>query len=208
MGRSTLLKPIILAVSLLLSFSAVASAQLTKLIAGYGSISSAQFPAWMAKESGIFRKNGLDVELVFFRGSTTAVMALLARETPISQVTGPPVVSASLRGSDAVMIAGGYVLADYWLMSRSEIKTAEQLKGGSIAVSTFGGQSEFVARIALKKLGLTPGKDVTFVQIGSPPDRLTSLQTGKVRGAVLNPPDSFVGEKKGFYTLEIGRAHV
>jgi NitT/TauT family transport system substrate-binding protein len=201
MGRSTLLKPIILAVSLLLSFSAVASAQLTKLIAGYGSISSAQFPAWMAKESGIFRKNGLDVELVFFRGSTTAVMALLARETPISQVTGPPVVSASLRGSDAVMIAGGYVLADYWLMSRSEIKTAEQLKGGSIAVSTFGGQSEFVARIALKKLGLTPGKDVTFVQIGSPPDRLTSLQTGKVRGAVLNPPDSFVGEKKGFYTL-------
>jgi len=128
-------------------------------------------------------------------------MALLARETPISQVTGPPVVSASLRGSDAVMIAGGYVLADYWLMSRSEIKTAEQLKGGSIAVSTFGGQSEFVARIALKKLGLTPGKDVTFVQIGSPPDRLTSLQTGKVRGAVLNPPDSFVGEKKGFYTL-------
>jgi NitT/TauT family transport system substrate-binding protein len=143
------LKIVILAVSLLLSFSSVASAQLTKLIAGYGSISSAQFPAWMAKESGIFRKNGLEVELVFFRGSTTAVMALLARETPISQVTGPPVVSASLRGADSVMIAGGYVLADYWLMSRSEIKTAEQLKGGSVAVSTFGGQSEFVARIAL-----------------------------------------------------------
>ena len=195
------MKLVILASSLLLSFSSVASAQLTKLIAGYGSISSAQFPAWMAKESGIFRKNGLEVELVFFRGSTTAVMALLARETPISQVTGPPVVSASLRGADSVMIAGGAVVADYWLMSRSEIKTAEQLKGGSVAVSTFGGQSEFVARIALKKLGLTPVKDVTMVQIGAPPDRLTALQTGKVRAALLNPPDSFVGEKKGFYTL-------
>ena len=195
------MKIVIWAVSLLLSFSSVASAQLTKLIAGYGSISSAQFPAWMAKEAGIFRKNGLDVELVFFRGSTTAVMALLARETPISQVTGPPVVSASLRGSDAVMIAGGAVVADYWLMSRSDMKTAEQLKGGSVAVSTFGGQSEFVARIALKKLGLTPVKDVTMVQIGAPPDRLTALQTGKVRASLLNPPDSFVGEKKGFYTL-------
>jgi NitT/TauT family transport system substrate-binding protein len=195
------LKIVILAVSLLLSFSSVASAQLTKLIAGYGSISSAQFPAWMAKEAGIFRNNGLDVELVFFRGSTTAVMALLARETPITQVTGPPVVSASLRGSDAVMIAGGAVVADYWLMSRSDMKTAEQLKGGSVAVSTFGGQSEFVARIALKKLGLTPVKDVTMVQIGAPPDRLTALLTGKVRAALLNPPDSFVGEKKGFYTL-------
>jgi NitT/TauT family transport system substrate-binding protein len=195
------LKIVILAVSLLLSFSSVASAQLTKLIAGYGSISSAQFPAWMAKEAGIFRNNGLDVELVFFRGSTTAVMALLARETPITQVTGPPVVSSSLRGSDAVMIAGGAVVADYWLMSRSDMKTAEQLKGGSVAVSTFGGQSEFVARIALKKLGLTPVKDVTMVQIGAPPDRLTALQTGKVRAALLNPPDSFVGEKKGFHTL-------
>ena len=128
------MKPIILAISLLLSFSSVTSAQLTKLITGYGSISSAQFPAWMAKESGIFRKNGLDVELVFFRGSTTAVMALLARETPISQVTGPPVVSASLRGSDAVIIARGYVLADYWLISKIEIKTAEQLKEGTITV--------------------------------------------------------------------------
>ena len=195
------MKIVILAVSLLLSLSSVASAQLTKLIAGYGSISSAQFPAWMAKEAGIFRQNGLDIELVFFRGSTTAVMALLARETPISQVTGPPVVSASLRGSDAVMIAGGAVVADYWLMSRSDMKTAEQLKGGSIAVSTFGGQSEFVARLALKKLGLTPVKDVTMVQIGAPPDRLTALQTGKVRAALLNPPDSFVGEKNGFYTL-------
>src|SRR4030095_6255679 len=170
-----LLKIVIVAVSLLLSFFSVASAQLTKLIAGYGSISSAQFPAWMVKEAGIFRKNGLDLELFFFRGSTTAVMALLAREPPISQVTGPPVVSASLRGSDAVMIAGGYVRADYWLMSRSDMKTAEQLKGGTVAVSTFGGQSEFVARIALKKLGLTPGKDVTMVQIGAPPDRLTRL---------------------------------
>lgn len=196
------MKLAILAVSFLLSLlSSIASAQLTKLIVGYGSISSAQLPAWMAKETGIFAKNGLDVQLIFFKGSTTAVMALLAKETPISQVTGPPIVSAALRGVDCVMIAGGAVVADYWLMSRSDIKSAEQVKGGSIAVSTFGGQSEFVARIALKKLGLTPGKDVTLVQIGAPPDRMTALETGRVRAAVLNPPDSFVGEKNGFYTL-------
>ena len=195
------MKQVILAVSFLLSFSSsIASAQLSKIAVGYGSISAAQFPVWMAKEAGIFAKNGLDVQLIFFKGSTTAVMSLLARETPISQVTGPPVVSAALRGADSVMIAGGAVVADYWLMSRPETKTAEQLKGGIVAVSTFGGQSEFVARIALKKLGLTPA-NVTMVQIGTPPDRLTALQTGKVRAALLNPPDSFVGEKHGFYTL-------
>ena len=196
------MKTAILAVSLFLLFSfSVTSAQVSKMTVGYGAISAAQFPAWMAKESGIFGKNGLDIQLVFFRGSTTAVMALLSRETPISQVTGPPIVSASLRGADSVMIAGGSVIADYWLMSRPEIKTAEQLKGGAIAVSTFGGQADFVARIALKRLGLTPVKDVVIVQIGTASDRVTALETGKVRAAVLNPPDSFIGQKKGFYTL-------
>lgn len=194
------MKKTILAVSLVLLFSfSSASAQVTKMAVGYGSISSAQLPAWIAKETGIFTKNGLDVQLVFFKGSTTAVMALLSRETPISQVTGPPIVNAGLRGSDSVFVAGGAVIVDYWLMSRADIKTAEQLKGGSIAVSTFGGQSEFVSHIALKKLGLTPGKDVTMVQIGVPSDRLIATETGKVRASLLNAPDSFIGEKKGLY---------
>jgi ABC-type nitrate/sulfonate/bicarbonate transport system substrate-binding protein len=195
------MKAVISAVSLFLLFSfSTASAQLHKLTVGYGSISAAQLPVWVAKEAGIFTKNGLDVQLVFFKGSTTAVMALVARETPISQVTGPPIVNAGLRGADSVFVAGGAVIIDYWLMSRPEIKTAEQLKGGSIAVSTFGGQSDFVSRIALKKLNLTPGKDVTMVQIGVAADRLTATETGKVRAALLNSPDSFIGEKKGFYT--------
>ena len=85
------MKLVILAVSLLLpaSFS-VASAQLTKVTVGYGAIAAGNLPAWMAKESGIFRKNGLDVQIVYLRGTTT-VMALLSRETPISQVGGPEI---------------------------------------------------------------------------------------------------------------------
>ena len=107
------MKAAILAASLFLIFSfSVASAQPIKLTVGYGSVSAAQFPAWMAKDAGIFAKNGLDVQLVFFKGSTTAVMALVSRETPISQVTGPPIVNAALRGADSVMIAGGAVIAD------------------------------------------------------------------------------------------------
>ena len=195
------MKAKILAFSFLSLFSvSAAPAQHSKITVGYGSISAAQLPVWVAKEAGIFGKNGLDVQLVFFKGSTTAVMALLSRETPVSQVTGPPIVNANLRGGDAVFVAGGAVIIDYWLMSRPDIKSAEQLKGGSIAVSTFGGQSEFVSRIALKKLGLTPGKDVTMVQIGVPADRLIAAETGRVRAALLNAPDSFIGEKKGLYT--------
>src|ERR1051325_4188627 len=178
-------------------FDSIASAQLTKLTIGNNTLSAAGLPAWTAKESGIFQKNGLDVQIVYFRGGTITTMALVARETPISQVSGPPMVSAALKGADAVMIAGGNVIAEYWLMSKAEIKTAEQLKGGSVAIATFGGLSDGMARIALQKLGLNPVKDITLIQIGTIPERLSALDSGKVQGAMLNAPDNFRAKKRG-----------
>ena len=183
------------------SFAGSASAQLTKVTIGNNTLSAAGLPAWMAKESGIFRKNGLDVQIVYFRGGTITTMALIARETPISQVSGPPMVGAALKGADAVMIGGGNVVAEYWLMSKPEIKTAEQLKGGSVAIATFGGLSDNMARIALQKLGLNPVKDITLVQIGTIPERLSALDTGKVQGAMLSAPDNFRAQKRGLYKL-------
>src|SRR5262245_56349502 len=164
-------------------------------------ISAASLPAWMAKEAGIFRNNGIDVQLVYFRGGTTAVMALLSRESPITHVAGPAIVSASLRGADAVMITGGTVTTDQWLMTRPDIKTAEQLKGGSVAISVFGGQGDFLTRVALKNLGLTPAKDVAIVQIGTVPERLSALEKGKVQAAILGSPESFIAKKNGFSIL-------
>jgi NitT/TauT family transport system substrate-binding protein len=196
------MKRVILAVSLLLPVSfSVASAQLTKVTVGYATIAAGSLPAWMAKESGIFRNNGLDVQLVYFTGGTPAVMALLSRETPISQVGGPAIVSASLRGADTVMVAGGFVITEWWLMARPDIKTAEQLKGGSVAITLFGGIADFMTRIALKRLGLTPVKDVAFLQIGGFPEILSALEKGKVQATMLPTPDNFIAQKRGFYNL-------
>jgi NitT/TauT family transport system substrate-binding protein len=197
------MKAVIWAVGLFLpiSFCSVVPAQHIKMTLGYGSISTNHFPAWMAKESGVFRENGLDVELVYFRGGTTAMMALLSRETPISEVAGPSVVSASLRGTDVVMIAGGVVTSDQWLVTRPDIKAAEQLKGGSVATSVYGGSSDFLARVALKKLGLTPVKDVAIVQIGGVPERLGALEKGKVQAAMLGVTEALMAQKKGFNAL-------
>ena len=58
-----------------------------------------------------------------------------------------------------------------------------------------------MARIALQKLGLTPVKDVAIVQIGGVPERLSALEKGKVQAAMLPPPDNFVAQKRGFYSL-------
>ncbi len=174
-----------------------ASAQLTRLHVGYSALSGDQLPGWVARESGIFEKNGLDVQLIFFTGGSTAAMALVSGDTPISQVAGPGLVNSALAGSDAVFVAAGITSLNYVLMGRPDVKTPEQLKGGSVAISRFGSATDFIARFALSKIGLTPGKDVTIVQIGSGPDRLSAVLTGRVYAAVINPPSSFIGQKKG-----------
>ncbi len=177
------------------------AAQLIRLNVSYSAISGDQLPAWVAKEAGIFEKNGLDVQLIYFTGGTTAVMALISGDAPFSQVAGSGVVNSVLAGSDAVMVAGGMTSLDYWLMGRPGIKTPEQLKGGSVAISRFGSSSDFIARYALSRIGLTPGKDVAIVQIGSTPARLDAAMTGRVQATVINPPASIIALGRGMTIL-------
>ena len=144
---------------------------------------------------------GSDVQIVYFRGGTITAMALIARETPISQVSGPPIVSAALKGADAVMVAGGNVVSEYWLMSKPEVKMIPQLKGGSVAIATFGGLSDSPPRIALQKLGLNPAKDVTLVQIGTIPERLSALESESCRLPCSTHPTTSGLRKRGLYKL-------
>ena len=201
MKRKSLLR-LTCSLLVLVSSGSFAIAQPVKLNAGYGGISGDQLPAWVAKEAGIFQKNGLDVQLIYFTGGTTAVMALISAETPISQVGGSAIVNSVLAGSDAVIVAGGLTsLNNYWLMGRADIKAPEQLRGGSVAISRFGSASDFVARYALGKIGLTPGKDVTLVQIGATPTRMDAILTGRVHATVLAPPAAFIALKRGMTLL-------
>jgi NitT/TauT family transport system substrate-binding protein len=178
-----------------------ASAQMTQLNVGYSAISADQLPAWVAQDSGIFAKNGLDVRLIFFTGGTTAILALVSGDVPITQVSGPGLVNSVLAGSDAVFVAAGIISLNYVLMGKPGIKAADQMKGGTLAISRFGSATDSIARFALKRVGLTPGKDVTLVQVGSGPERLSALLTGRVTAAVINPPSSFIAEKRGLAVL-------
>ena len=180
---------------------APATAQVTRLNVGYSAVSADQLPAWVAKDSGIFTKNGLEVQLIFFTGGTTAILALVSGDVPLTQVSGPGLVSSSLAGSDSVFVASGITSLNYVLMGRPGVKTTEQLKGGTLAISRFGSATDSIARFALRNVGLTPGKDVTLVQVGSGPERLNALVTGKVTAAVINPPSSFIAEKRGLAIL-------
>ena len=201
MFRSKGFAGIIVAMVLITGTAPLAQAQLTKISVGYSAISGDALPAWLAKDAGIFERNGLDVQPVFFTGGTTAIMALVSADTPIAQLAGPAVVNSVMAGSDATIVAGGVISLNYYLQSRADIKTPEQLKGGSVAVSRFGSSSDFIARYALTKIGLTPGKDVTLVQIGSTTARVDAVMAGRVQATVVNPPASIIATKRGMNTL-------
>ena len=99
----------ILSLALAVIWSTPVRAQLTKINVGYSAISGDALPAWIAKDAGIFEKNGLDVQLVFFSGGTTAVMALIAADTPIAQLAGPAVVHSAMAGELPPGVGGSFV---------------------------------------------------------------------------------------------------
>jgi NitT/TauT family transport system substrate-binding protein len=176
-----------------------AHSQLTKITVSYSADTPAYLPAFIAKETGIFSKNGLDVQLVRIAGAV-AVMALIAGESPICQVGGSAVIASNLGGSDAVIIAAGSTATDYVFVSQKDIKTAKQLKGGVLGVSTLSGSAIFASYFALRKLGLDP-KDVSFVSIGQTSDRFLALRTGRVQATLLTPPHWIIAEREGFNIL-------
>jgi NitT/TauT family transport system substrate-binding protein len=187
--------------SVALLFAAPVTAQTTRLNVGYSAVSADQLPAWVAKDTGLFAKNGIDAQVIFFTGGSTAIMALVSGDVPMTQVSGPGLVSSVMGGSDAVFVAAGITGLNYVLMGKPGLKSIEQLKGGTLAISRFGSATDTIARLALRKVGLTVGKDVTLIQVGSGPERLSALLTGRVSAAVINPPSSFTAEKKGLAIL-------
>jgi NitT/TauT family transport system substrate-binding protein len=72
---------------------------------------------------------------------------------------------------------------------RSEIKTAQDLKGKKIGINRFGATAESMSRIMLKNLGLDPYKDMTFVQVGGGSERALALMNNVVQASLFSPPE-------------------
>jgi len=173
------------------------NADAQKLSSAYGAIGGTFLPMWVTHEVGLFKKHGLDVDLVFVRGGSIAAAAIVSGQTPIAG-TDIAVVSMAGGGADIVFIATMVNTLPYFLVARPEIKTKEDLRGKRAAISRFGSASDFVTRMALEGLGLAPDRDVAIVQIGAVPDRFAAMEANLVQATVLTPPTNLIAKKKGF----------
>src|SRR6266550_5731719 len=187
-----------------LSFFLVANAsgQMTRIKVGYSSIGVGQSLVWVAKEAGLFKENGLDVQLIFIGSSSILTQAVIAGDVPIAIMSGTAAIGSQRAGSDLVMAASTKKdPAQAFLVTAKGISQPAQLKGKKLAVSRLGASSDFILRLILKKLGLVPDKDVAIVQIGSSPVRMAALANGVADGTALTFEEMMVAKKMGFNVL-------
>jgi NitT/TauT family transport system substrate-binding protein len=192
-----------LAWSSIAAFSAEkqASSSSERLRVAFSSISGNTAPLWVAHEHGFFRKYGLDVELLFIEGGSTTVQTLISGDVALAQMAGSAVIQSRLRGADVVLIAGLINTLTFQVIVEKGISQPNLLKGKAIGVTRFGSSTDFAARYALDKWGLTPQREVMLMELGSMPALLSALTSGKIQGAMLSAPFTLHAKKSGFPAL-------
>ena len=148
----------------------------------YSSADASNVVWFTALDSGLYRKHGLDVELIFIQSSTMSVSTLVSGDIQVANSSGGAVASAVVAGANLVMTACYINTLPYELVVQESVKSIEDLRGKSVGISRVGSASDVAARVLIKGLGLEPVKDVPIMQVGGPSERAAAFRTGKIVG--------------------------
>src|SRR5206468_456054 len=173
--------------------------ELKKIRIGYPSLSFRQSNVWVAREEGLFKKYGLEVEPIFLRGGQIATQALAGGDPPIVNIG--TVVQANLTGYNLVLVAAVENQYDQIVFTRPGITSLEQLKGKNFGISGFGAATHYAALILLKHLKLEPIKDVALIPGGPDAERFAALTAGKIDATFFTSSTATPARKAGFVEL-------
>ena len=191
---------VIFVVFLLFPTAAILEGQeLKKIKIGYPAISYNQIHIWVAKDAGLFKRYGLDAELIFFRGGQLATQALVAGDPPIVNIG--TLVQPGLQGHDVVLIASSENTYYYSVVTKPAVAKVEQLKDKRLGVSGFGSASHNAALILLRRFNLEPNRDVAVVVAGATTERLAGMESGRIDATVLTPSEIPRARKLGFVDI-------
>ena len=166
----------------------------------YSALSAGIGVLWLTHEQGIFRKHGLQSNLVYMRSGTTAAQALLAGEIEFGHLSPAPMMAAWAQGGDIVWVATTIHQMVFTLITDASIAKPVDLKGKKIGITRIGSASDLALRAALASLGLGP-KDVAVLSMGGIPDILSGMKAGAVNGGILSPPTSTAARDLGYRAL-------
>jgi len=197
-GRDFVVIALVFGLQLYLAASGAAQ-ELKKVRFGYPSLGFRQGHIWVAKDEGLFKKYGLDVEPIFLRGGQMAIQALASGDPPLMSIG--QVVQASLAGHDLVLIGGVETYYDSTVFARPEITRLEQLKGKRIGISGYGAATHFAEIILENHLKMDPDKDWQRIPGGPDAERIAAMSANKIDAGVFNSSTLPIAKRMGLVEL-------
>jgi NitT/TauT family transport system substrate-binding protein len=176
-----------------------ASAPGDKMVVSHSQLAST--PNEGALASGIFAKNNLNVDMRYIPQGATGMQVLLSGDTNVAELGGAEMVAAAAGGADIVVIANLEPVYPFKFEVSKDIKTAADLKGKKIGITTVGSVDDVSIRAALPTVGIDPNKDVTLVPVGPEPARVAALLNGQIQATDATPAAVIQLEKGGAHAL-------
>src|SRR2546430_6912029 len=149
----------------------------------------------IAEEKGFFKSEGLNAIVVIMQNQVVVNGVVICNVDYGGTFSN--FVGAALSGLFVRIVMSVMDGSDHYLVTASNIKKVEDLKGKKFGISSFGGTPHSEAIMILRKYGLNPEKDVTFLQIGGSSSRYTALESGSIPAAMLVPPFNNFAKKRG-----------
>jgi len=172
----------------------------TNVRINWTAVTGAQSGMFVAKQEGLFKKNGLDVELIHIPSSSRGIQAILAGEIAFSFMDGSNAAQANLKGANIALIAGATNRQVFSLMAKPEFKRITDLRGKKIGITRIGSSTHTSALYALGSAGLKLA-DYQILPLVEVPNIYTALAAGQIDAGVMSPPTNGRAKKAGFVEL-------
>lgn len=160
---------------------------------------STSLPFVIAEEKGFFKAEGLNAVVIIMQNQVV-VNGVVTRNVDYGG-TFSNFVGAAISGLPVRIVMSAMDGSDHYLVTSPNIKRVEDLRGKTFGISSFGGTPHSEAVMILRKYGMNPDKDVTFLQIGGSSSRYAALESGSIHAAMLVPPFNNFAKKRGFNQL-------
>jgi NitT/TauT family transport system substrate-binding protein len=171
-----------------------------KLTLGLAVPAASFLPVYVAA-ARTWKPEGLEVEIVSFRGDAEVSQAMAGGSLDLSLQSLDGLVNLITSNQPVKGFYAGFHQADFAWLAQPSVKTWNDLKGGTIGVSTFGSLTDQLTRYVLKKHGLKPETDVSVVQAGPSATSIQLLRSGRLLAAIQSAPTKWVAEDLGLTVL-------
>jgi ABC-type nitrate/sulfonate/bicarbonate transport system substrate-binding protein len=157
-------------------------------------------PYWVGIDAGLFRQEGLGLELVTLQSDQIALTAAANGEVDALVGTPGPALLATIAGGiDAVVLGGTHNAFDQHLIAATDVKAPADMVGRTVIISEKRTLNDFQTREALARLGLDADGDLAGSWTGAnQAERVDNLRLGNGQATVVNLPLSALLAREGF----------